>query len=1189
MNNYKILKTALWFFLLIPMFLQAQQIRIVGVDASNYPIMKGELYITGSNGKALRNFDPSVDFTITDGSCDITNAETIVCEENISKFSLILLIDKSQSMQNFRIDPDDNSSLLRMDFAKQAARSWVDKLPGNRSECAIMAFSAGTYKNPQLVHDFSTDKQELKSSINQISALGGTDYNRAFFGTEGNIGLIEQAKKAKYKPIIIFLTDGEHKEVTYGPFKSGEVQDSLLSINATFYALTMGVIEGGSIEQLGAIAGSSGGEVFPDFKGEEQVQDIYDYILDNIDPDDYPAPCEIEWTSCCDGGDLHIRLNPPLGPADDYFEYTIPETVKPALIIQNANHEFLNIDPGTPGYSEIVLEFKAINNPVVLDGFSSNDGRFGIESGLGGTMQPGDVRDVRLRYTPNDSLCHQAAIMLETNACSGTIINPSAGYIYHSVADLGSTPLNVSLTKNFTGIFCNHSCNKIKITDYYIQGSDATYFHITDGIYRGMEIEAGQCVDFEYYFVPDETRSYEAEILIKTDKISVIGQLKAMGKGRANIESVASVEFDNLNCRDTLTSTKIALKNSGLGPLEINNIEITGSNPEYFYFDTLAYPVTIDPDTETELTLYFKGYMAGAKSASLKISNNSENAADFQIPLNGFIDDIKISSDLDTLDFGFNCPGKTITKSITITNDGSIAADLSIPSVGGFTPDNSDITIDWGSSGELSIYVNYPNAGSYTEILQITDTLCNSITEVVLNVDVYQPEFADRDYIFTTDLGTPKDQTIYLVNETPLDISISSLADLQPDNSQFTVLSFSANTIPAFDSISVEIRYNPDDPSPVTSYLIINAEPCSVSDGNSIRLIGNPGAALAEISTGEYSQVSGGTIDVEIELDDLSFIEYSGSASLSSVLSYDTDLLEPVGFSNTGMIDLAGLPIDVNEDNQIVATVVFNVLHSETKNECDLTFSSTSSDNGKISFVETGGKFTYLRSQAIIAAPEEIIASAGDYIEFELFLKNTVNVVPAIHKSISAELKFDATLLKPVGNTPTGYVDSEGMRIIQLSDISLSEWVENNPVESFSFRAMLGRKAETELIIHNATAENGFIKFDTSGGKFILTDICIEGDNPRFIDPWGNTTTIRVLPNPVNETSDLIIDLLEEGQTEIFVTDILGNRIKTLFKGHTDSKGMEFQLHSSEYSTGSYIIIMKTPGDIYSRVFNIIK
>ena len=93
---------------------------------------------------------------------------------------------------------DGPGSPLRWDAAKKAARIWIDQLPIDRSECAILAFNAGTYKHPELVHTFSIDQQDLKDSLNFVAPAGGTDYNGAFLGKAGNPGAFDIARLAKY-------------------------------------------------------------------------------------------------------------------------------------------------------------------------------------------------------------------------------------------------------------------------------------------------------------------------------------------------------------------------------------------------------------------------------------------------------------------------------------------------------------------------------------------------------------------------------------------------------------------------------------------------------------------------------------------------------------------------------------------------------------------------------------------------------------------------------------------------------------------------------------------------------------------------------------------------------------------------------------------------------------------------------
>jgi uncharacterized protein with von Willebrand factor type A (vWA) domain len=116
------------------------------------------------------------------------------------------------------------------------------------SECAVTSFDAFTYIN----HPFSTNKNSLIASINQLQPKSGTNYTAAFLGDSGAIKL---AAQGKYKKFIIFLTDGEPDE-SY-PANPIEIINAAKKANITIYCVAIGL---GNSTILRMIADSTGGK-----------------------------------------------------------------------------------------------------------------------------------------------------------------------------------------------------------------------------------------------------------------------------------------------------------------------------------------------------------------------------------------------------------------------------------------------------------------------------------------------------------------------------------------------------------------------------------------------------------------------------------------------------------------------------------------------------------------------------------------------------------------------------------------------------------------------------------------------------------------------------------------------------------------------------------------------------------------
>lgn len=143
------------------MLASAQYFEVFDIDTSEYPIMKAKFYSIDANGKQILNHTPA-DFEITENG-EPRDVISVSCpKQNEDPFSVVIAVDVSSSMSGDRIQ---NS--------KQAIKSFIDLMPNNESEVAIIAFNDGNY----FISDFSTNKAQLKSKVEGLTAGGATVYS----------------------------------------------------------------------------------------------------------------------------------------------------------------------------------------------------------------------------------------------------------------------------------------------------------------------------------------------------------------------------------------------------------------------------------------------------------------------------------------------------------------------------------------------------------------------------------------------------------------------------------------------------------------------------------------------------------------------------------------------------------------------------------------------------------------------------------------------------------------------------------------------------------------------------------------------------------------------------------------------------------------------------------------------------
>ena len=178
-------------FLIFGYTAYSQSLSVFNVDITSYPFISANFYALDATGKPITNLS-NFDFNIFENVTERTVTNVSCPEPNPPvELSSVLIMDASSSMNS------DNLS-----FVKEAAKAWINGLPLGKSECAITAFNSINY----LIQDFTTDRALLIDKANDFFADGDTDYNAALLANFSGGLLI--TKKAKYKRVIVLLTDG---------------------------------------------------------------------------------------------------------------------------------------------------------------------------------------------------------------------------------------------------------------------------------------------------------------------------------------------------------------------------------------------------------------------------------------------------------------------------------------------------------------------------------------------------------------------------------------------------------------------------------------------------------------------------------------------------------------------------------------------------------------------------------------------------------------------------------------------------------------------------------------------------------------------------------------------------------------------------------------------------------------------
>ncbi|MFC2130268.1 T9SS type A sorting domain-containing protein [Bacteroidota bacterium] len=208
-------------------------------------------------------------------------------------------------------------------------------------------------------------------------------------------------------------------------------------------------------------------------------------------------------------------------------------------------------------------------------------------------------------------------------------------------------------------------------------------------------------------------------------------------------------------------------------------------------------------------------------------------------------------------------------------------------------------------------------------------------------------------------------------------------------------------------------------------------------------------------------------------------------------------------------------------------------------------------------------------------------ARVGETVSIPIYLRNAVNIEYSEAENFTADLLFNTTLLSPLDFPEKNIVG--GIRRISLT--LPVEAIHDSTLADIRFAVGLGNSEWSSLNLENVEAVGGNVIIDTVNGSFKLISICREGGDRLLNTNAGNVGINIVKPNPSSESIEIEYELIEEGRTQILIYNIFGEKVKTVFDAEAQL-GRKIQTISiRELSTGSYFIVLKTPGYVLSKLF----
>jgi outer membrane protein OmpA-like peptidoglycan-associated protein/WD40 repeat protein len=376
-----------------------QQLTLFNVDTAKYPTVKADFFAVDHIEKQITTLMSEDVFISENGSAQEVIRVTNPAASKIKQLSLVLTMDISGSM----LGPN-------MELARSAVKAIVNKLPLDISECAITSFDDESFVNA----DFTRDKNRLLKTIETLTPVGGTNYNKGL--NRANAGGLDILKNGLHEKVLIFLTDG------YGEVDPSAIIQKAKSMNAKVYVITLGMR---TPEELKRITAATGGNYYENIVSDDDIKTVYLSILYRSQG---MLPSTVEWISTPGCGYAKALV---FGEKKNTLKQAEAQYTAPAKhIVRLITDE--NTITFTASVKEVSVPLKAINGDFYIKSFNSSAPSFSmVTPALPYTIKKDASASFIITYTGSSTVFISGRIELISTGCQSTFIY----YQYQPVSD----------------------------------------------------------------------------------------------------------------------------------------------------------------------------------------------------------------------------------------------------------------------------------------------------------------------------------------------------------------------------------------------------------------------------------------------------------------------------------------------------------------------------------------------------------------------------------------------------------------------------------------------------------------------------------------------------------------------------------------------------------------------------------
>jgi len=676
---------------------------------------------------------------------------------------------------------------------------------------------------------------------------------------------------------------------------------------------------------------------------------------------------------------------------------------------------------------------------------------------------------------------------------------------------------------------------------------------------------------------PDETRTVELEfrpvavglrqsnIEISTGAAVLVQSLRGVGVALPLEISSTLVDFGAVAVGDKKDSTvALLVRNTGASPLTITGTSLAGPDNDHFSIIQGGGTVTLQPGEGHDMVLRFSPTETGGVSGSIAFEYGDVGSPARALLYGEGVDEGILLPSIDALptrELRLDGCSDDLLDTVVVANTGR--APLRIDSIRLAGPDASRFSLPVSLDGasveprdSLRVPLRFSSsiAGRYTtSLLVASNDPIDSLHRVDLSADRRLPDF--RLSIDTVDFGMLcpgefRDTSVVLSNTGAVALDVAGTSE----------------SLFAVDGAVLRLD-------------TAMSEPVEVHFAGSSEEGGIVGEIVFVDTACGVRRVLVVTADVvapRIEVESVELVSNGGRKVEGDVVVRNTskrDLrLDDVRIDGVGLRVIGDPPKEIAAGDETTLRVEYEGGGRDTVDY------EVMVDGSPCGVVGSGTVRVVLRrawTRVEVGGGEGL---PGDRVKIPLRMTEAQGVEELELGGYRAEVRFDRSVLLPVGRTPLGTIDGDD-RVIVVSGEGTGGSV--GELDELEFVVGLGRVDSTSVRLSEFAWGDTTVGVERVDGRFAVLGVCGEPTS-RLYRSDGRVGLKSVGVGIGGEELTVEYEVVEPGETELYLVDMLGRRVKELSRGTAIPGWYEVRAGVGELGTGLYLCVMRTPSRIVS-------